>query len=161
MSLSHDRLCNVHMPSYVFAVVVRFPVIGVYSCSLCATPPCRKFCPWALQALFPIDVTAPNIQNLSTDVQLLASISAKRALIFSRFCFAISLFFAVRSNRSARRHMFTSCLRVVHMPMVFHIKPLAWHSSSAVMISSQPVMRLLESEMRFSILTGETNRHCP
>jgi len=74
----------------------------------------------------------------STTLQLFASISAHRALTFSRFCFASSLFLAVRSRRSARRHILTSCLRFVHIPIVFHMKPLAWHSSRAVMISSQP-----------------------
>jgi len=101
---------------------------------------------------------APNIQSSSTDVQLLASISAQRAFTFSRFCFAVSLFFAVRSNLSARRHMFTSCLRFVHMPMVFHKKPLAWHSSSAVMISSQPG-RVVRRRLRFKriMLGGHTD----
>jgi hypothetical protein len=104
---------------------------------------------------------APNVQSSSTDAQLLASISAQRAFTFSRFCFATSLFFAVRSSLSARRHMFTSCLRVVHMPIVFHMKPLAWHSSRAVMISSQPGRQLLEKAWIRAHHVKKTHRHCP
>ena len=60
------------------------------------------------------------------------------ALIFSFFAFATSRLCAVRSNRSRRRHLLTCVLTSLHMPMDFHKKPRAWHSSSAFMISSHP-----------------------
>nr|POE49450.1 hypothetical protein CFP56_50367 [Quercus suber] len=68
-----------------------------------------------------------------------ASISAQRASAFFLFSRAISRFLAVRSNRSARRHLFTWVLMSLHMPMDFQRNPRAWHSSRAVMTSSQPV----------------------
>jgi hypothetical protein len=39
--------------------------------------------------------------------------------------------------------------------MVFHMKPLAWHSSSAVMISSQPERKSLESKLCSGITDQE------
>lgn len=69
----------------------------------------------------------------------LASISAHIFFICSLFFFASSRFCAVRSNRSARKHLLTSRFVSLHIPIAFHIKPLAWHSSRAVMISSHPI----------------------
>lgn len=72
-------------------------------------------------------------------VQELASISAQTAFIFSLFSLASSRFFTVRSTRSARRHLLTSRLMLLHMPIDFQSSPRAWHSSNALMTSSQPV----------------------
>jgi hypothetical protein len=118
--------------------------------------------PPALSLFLPMSMKEQVSQYNAITLQLFASISAQRALAFSLFCFATSLFLAVRSRRSARRHMLTSCLRLVHMPIVFHMKPLAWHSSSAVMISSQPgkVVRPLYFFLSTKKATGSTNRHC-
>lgn len=41
-------------------------------------------------------------------------------------------------HRSALRHLDTSSLAPLHMPMAFHMNPRAWHSSRAVMTCSQP-----------------------
>jgi len=69
-----------------------------------------------------------------------ASISAHFSSIFALFTFACSRFSFVLFSRSARRHMLTLCFAVVHMPIDFQRNPRAWHSSSAVMTSSQSGM---------------------
>ena len=76
-----------------------------------------------------------------------SSISFHILWIFSLFAFAFSLFLAVRSNRSARRHLLTSVLAALHPPSALCRNPWAWHSSSAAMTSSQP-----EASIRTSIL---------
>lgn len=68
-----------------------------------------------------------------------ASISAQIFFMCSLFFLASSRFCAVRSSLSARRHLLTSRFVSLHIPIAFHMKPLAWHSSRAVMISSHPV----------------------
>jgi len=69
------------------------------------------------------------------------------ALIFCLFSLASSRFISVRLSRSARKHLLTSSLRLLHIPIAFHKKPRAWHSSRAVIISSHPG-RLLGREDR-------------
>jgi len=84
---------------------------------------------------------APNSDMLGSSthrLQELASISAQMAFVFCLFSFASSRFLTVRSTRSERKHLFTSRLRLLHIPMDFHSSPRAWHTSSAVMISSHP-----------------------
>lgn len=68
----------------------------------------------------------------------LASISFQSFFMCSRFFFATSRLCAVRSSRAARRHLLTCVLASLHMPIDFHRKPRAWHSSRAFMSSSQP-----------------------
>jgi hypothetical protein len=67
----------------------------------------------------------------------LASISAH----FSRICWflvlATSRFAFVRSSLCARKHLLTCVLASLHMPIAFHKKPRAWHSSRSVMTSLQ------------------------
>lgn len=75
---------------------------------------------------------------ISSRIQLFASISAQTFCTLSLFSLALSRFSLVLSRRSARKHLLTSVLRLEHMPMDFHKKPRAWHSSRAVMTSSQP-----------------------
>ena len=79
-----------------------------------------------------------------------SSISFHMLWIFSLFAFAFSLFFAVRSNRSARRHLLTSVLALLHPPSALCRKPWAWHSSSAAMTSSQPVARIRTGNLKAS-----------
>lgn len=69
--------------------------------------------------------------------------SAHLASIFALFSLASSLFFSVLFKRSARRHIFTAFFALVHMPIDFQRKPLAWHSSKASMTSAQLVLSLV------------------
>ena len=68
-----------------------------------------------------------------------SSISLHIFNIFSLFTFASALFLAVRSSRSARRHLLTSVLMELQFPKSLWMKPWAWHSSRAAIISVQPV----------------------
>ena len=71
-------------------------------------------------------------------LQEFSSISFHMANVFSRFCLAISRFFAVRSSLSALRHLLTWVLMSLQPPNSLWMNPCAWHSSRAVMTSSQP-----------------------
>jgi hypothetical protein len=66
-----------------------------------------------------------------------ASISAHFDRISWFFAFAASRFAFVRSSLWARRHLLTSVFAPLHMPIAFHMNPLAWHSSRKVITSSQ------------------------
>lgn len=65
-------------------------------------------------------------------------VSAHIDSISSLLIFAACRFAFVRSSLSARRHLLTWVFASLHMPIAFHRKPRAWHSSSIVMTSSQP-----------------------
>ena len=69
-----------------------------------------------------------------------SSISRQASSMTCRFRRAASRFRRVRSSRSARRHMLSSFLAVLQPPRAACRKPRAWHCSSAVMMSSQPVV---------------------
>jgi len=69
---------------------------------------------------------------------LFASSSAHACLIFSLFSLAASRFSLVRSRRSPRRHMLTLYFASLQLPVTFHRKPRAWHSSRAATTSAQP-----------------------
>ena len=79
-----------------------------------------------------------SIHPKSSHLHELASISANIFSIFALFTFASSRFCAVRCNLSARKHMLTSCFKVLQLPIALCRKPLAWHSSRAVITSSHP-----------------------
>jgi len=66
-----------------------------------------------------------------------ASMSAHFDRISWFFAFAASRFALVRSSLWARRHLLTSVFAPLHMPIAFHMNPLAWHSSRRFMTSSQ------------------------
>jgi len=68
---------------------------------------------------------------------LFASSSAHACLIFSLFSLAASRFSLVRSRRSPRRHMLTLYFASLQLPVTFHRKPRAWHSSRAATTSAQ------------------------
>ena len=72
--------------------------------------------------------------------------SFQMASIFWRLALALARFSAVRFSRSARRHILTSCFALLHMPRDFQRNPRAWHSSRAVMTSSQAVVHEVPSE---------------
>lgn len=62
-----------------------------------------------------------------------------RACLFSTpFRFESCIF-----ARSARRHAVSFSLLSLHMPAAFHMKPFAWHSSSAIITSWHPVLGAL------------------
>jgi hypothetical protein len=73
------------------------------------------------------------------DTHEFASISAHFARISWFFAFAASRFALVRSSLWARRHLFTSVLAPLHMPIAFHMNPFAWHLSRMFITSSQAV----------------------
>lgn len=58
------------------------------------------------------------------------------ALILSRLLFEAALFSSCILDRSMRRHLFTCSLTSLQPPVALCMKPFAWHSSSAAMISS-------------------------
>lgn len=57
--------------------------------------------------------------------------------IRSRSFFASSLCFAVRSNRAARKHLFTARLASLQFPTALYRNPREWHSSRARITSEQ------------------------
>lgn len=85
-----------------------------------------------------IESLSPYHASLLPFLHEFASISAQIFSMCCRFFLATSRLCAVRSSRAARRHLFTSVFAFVHMPIDFQRNPRAWHSSSAVMSSSQP-----------------------
>jgi hypothetical protein len=88
----------------------------------------------------PLDqLIAPASSSLSGFHEF-ASISAHFALISWFFNFAASRFAFVRSSLWARKHLLTSVFAPLHMPIAFHKKPLAWHSSRMSITSSQAVV---------------------
>lgn len=82
------------------------------------------------------DSTVGSLQDSS-------SISFHTLCILSFFSFAFSLFLAVLSSRSARKHLLTSRFAVLQPPVAFHKKPRAWHSSRAAITSSHPALGLV------------------
>lgn len=80
----------------------------------------------------------PILSCLSASVYLSASSSAHTFLICSLFSLAASRFCRVFSSRRPRRHMLTLYFASVQLPVTFHRKPRAWHSSSAATTSAQP-----------------------
>lgn len=97
-----------------------------------APPSPRSFSPFPSLLFSPL---------LAPFVYLFASNSAHTFLICSLFSLASSLFNRVRSNRCARRHIFTLYFASVQCPNTLCMKPRAWHSSSAAMTSAQSVQR--------------------
>ena len=78
------------------------------------------------------EVVLPVVSNAFSSAQIF-SIRLRFSLAVSRFRFA-------RAYRSSPRHLFTSRLMSLQLPMALCRKPFAWHSSRAVMISSQSVV---------------------
>ena len=74
-----------------------------------------------------------------------SSISLHFSSNLFRRSLASTRFFSVRFNRSARKHLFTAVFASLHPPKHRYRNPREWHSSSAVMISEQPMLSLVWS----------------
>lgn len=85
-----------------------------------------------------VAVHIPQVQYVCYE---LASISAHFSLISWFFVFEVSRFAFVRSSLCARKHLLTCVFASLHIPIAFHIKPRAWHSSRSVITSSQANIR--------------------
>lgn len=79
----------------------------------------------------------PPINHRNPWVYEFCSISLNSFLICTCFSIACSLLCLARVILSARRHSVTSRLTSLQPPVARTRKPRAWHSSRAVMISSQ------------------------